>query len=53
MSLPETTMLTSVPLTLGDETESLSPALVPGLLPDGSLEESLAALAADGSVVTT
>ena len=28
-------------------------ALVASLLPDGSLEESLAALAADGSVVTT
>ena len=46
-------MLTSVPLTLVDETDSLPPALVAGLLPDGSLEEALAALAADGSVVTT
>ena len=46
-------MLTSVPLTLVDETDSLPTALVAGLLPDGSLEESLAALAADGSVVTT
>ena len=46
-------MLTPVPLALVDETEPLSPALVAGLLPDGPLEETLAALAADGSVVAT
>ena len=46
-------MLTPVPLALVDKTEPLSPALVAGLLPDGPLEETLAALAADSTVVTT
>ena len=44
-------MLTSVPLTLGDETEPLPPALVPCLLPDGSLEEPLAALTGTHPIV--
>ena len=46
-------MLASVAITLIDRTVSGAATLVTCLLPDGSLEESLAALATDGPVMSS
>ena len=52
-TLPQPAVLTSVAVTLVDWTVAPAPTLVPGLLADGSLEESFASLATDGSVMSS
>ena len=48
----EPAVLASVPVVLGDLAVAVAPALVAELLADGPLEEALAALAADCTVMS-
>ena len=51
-ALLQAAVLAPVPVVLGDLAVLVAAALVAQLLPDGPLEEPLASLAADGSVVS-
>ena len=52
-TFPQSAVLASIPVTLVDWTVAPAPTLVPGLLADGSLEESFTSLATDGSVMSS
>ena len=52
-TLPESAVLTPVPLTLVHPTLTRASTLVACLLPDGSLEEPLASLTTDSAIMSS